>query len=83
MRASARKFFPATILAGIGCGAAVAADLSTVGRWIDKNPSDKLGENYFVRSQKEMHGPKIRWPAMERVFSPHGRAIPMIAAAIR
>ena len=81
----------------------MAADLSTIGQWIDKNPSDKIadgkslwdqpgvqaamraamGENYFVRSQKEMNGPEIRWPAMERVFSPHGRAIPMIAAAIR
>jgi hypothetical protein len=30
MRGPARKFLPATILAGIGCGAAVAADLSTV-----------------------------------------------------
>ena len=78
MRASARKFLPATILAGISCGAAMAADLSTIGQWIDKNPSDKIadgkslwdqpgvqaamraamGENYFVRSQKEMNGPE-------------------------
>jgi hypothetical protein len=42
MRASARKLLPATILASIWWGAAMAADLSTIGQWIGKNPSDKI-----------------------------------------
>ena len=61
----------------MSCSVAGASDLSTIGQWIDKNPSDKIadgkslwdqpgvqaamraamGENYFVRSQKEMNGP--------------------------
>ncbi len=51
MRASARKFLPATILAGIWCGAAMAADLSTIGQWIDKNPSDKIADGKSLWDQ--------------------------------
>jgi hypothetical protein len=51
MRASARKFLPATILAGIWCGAAMAADLSTIRQWIDKNPSDKIGDGKSLWDQ--------------------------------
>jgi hypothetical protein len=52
MRVSARKFLPATILAGIWCGAAVAADLSTLGQWIDKNPSDKIADGKSLLNQQ-------------------------------
>ena len=33
---------PAAILAGLWCGAAMAADLSTVGQWTNKYPFDKI-----------------------------------------
>jgi hypothetical protein len=34
--------WPAAMLAGPCCGAAMAADLSTVGRWTNKYPFDKI-----------------------------------------
>jgi hypothetical protein len=36
MKEFARNLLPAAILAGFCCGAAVAADLSTVGQWTNK-----------------------------------------------
>jgi hypothetical protein len=36
MKEFARNLLPAAILAGFCCGAAMAADLSTVGQWTNK-----------------------------------------------
>jgi hypothetical protein len=38
MKEFARNLLPAAILAGFCCGAALAADLSTVGQWTNKYP---------------------------------------------
>jgi hypothetical protein len=42
MKQFARSLLLAAIVAGLCCGAAMAADLSTVGAWTDKYPFDKI-----------------------------------------
>jgi hypothetical protein len=42
MKEFARNLLPAAILAGLCCGAATAADLSTVGQWTNKYPFNKI-----------------------------------------
>jgi hypothetical protein len=42
MKEFARNLLPAAILAGFCGGAAIAADLSTVGQWTNKYPFDKI-----------------------------------------
>jgi hypothetical protein len=42
MKEFARNLLPAAILAGLCCGATMAADLSTVGQWANKYPFDKI-----------------------------------------
>ncbi|MGH6934714.1 MAG: hypothetical protein ACRED2_00775 [Methylocella sp.] len=42
MKQLARNLLPAAIVAGLCCGAAMAADLSTVGAWTGKYPFDKI-----------------------------------------
>ena len=42
MKEFARNLLLAAILAGFCCGAAMAADLSTVGQWTNKYPFDKI-----------------------------------------
>jgi hypothetical protein len=42
MKEFARNLLQAAILAGFCCGAAMAADLSTVGQWTNKYPFDKI-----------------------------------------
>lgn len=42
MKDFARNLLPAAILGGLCCGAAMAADLSTVGQWTNKYPFDKI-----------------------------------------
>ena len=51
MKEFARNLLPAAILAGFCCGAAMAADLSTVGQWTNKYPFDNIATGKSVWGQ--------------------------------
>jgi hypothetical protein len=51
MKEFARNLLPAAILAGFCCGAAMAADLSTVGQWTNKYPFDNIAADKSLWGQ--------------------------------
>ena len=61
MKQFARNLLPAAILAGLCCGAAMAADLSTVGRWTNKYPFDKIAGGKSLWDQPSFQRDATPW----------------------